>query len=104
MLNVMVTQTWSWFHAQLDFGKSKRIKIHVLRPNESRSYCGLQSHDDVGEMSWQEFLNLGVDVCSKCRHLTQRAVDVCPVTNSKHVWEPDGSVPHECCKYCGKRR
>jgi len=75
MLNVMVSQTWAWFHAQLDFPKSKRIKVHVLRPNEARSYCGLQNHDDVGEMTWEQFIGLGEDACTKCRHLTKRVPD-----------------------------
>lgn len=85
MLNVMVSQTWSWFHAQLDFPKSKRIKIHVLRPNESRSYCGLQNHDDVGEMTWEQFIVLGEDACTKCRHLTKRPLDDGDSTPSQTV-------------------
>ncbi len=36
--------------------------------------------------------------------LTKRAPDVCPVSNGEHVWEPDGSAPHECCSLCGTRR
>ena len=83
MLNVMVSQTWSWFHAQLDFPKSKRIKVHVLHPNSTRSYCGLQNHDDVGEMTWQQFLGLGVDACSKCRHLTPASLDAGNVAESQ---------------------
>ena len=65
-IEVMVTETWSYFHSQLD--RSRKIKVHVLKPDTSRSYCGLQNHDDVGEMLWEEFLNLGVDACSRCRH------------------------------------
>lgn len=72
MLNVMVSQTWSWFHAQLDFPKSKRIKVHILRPKETRSYCGLQNNDDVGEMTWEQFVGLGEDACSKCRRQAER--------------------------------
>jgi len=30
--------------------------------------------------------------------------DVCPVSNGEHVWEPDGSAPHECCSLCATRR
>ena len=72
-IEVMVTETWSYFHSQLD--RVRKIKMHVLKSGTSRSYCGLQNHDDVGEMSWQEFLDLGVDACSRCRHLTPLAPD-----------------------------
>lgn len=70
-IEVMVTKTWAYFQSQLD--RARKIKAHVLIAGTNRSYCGLQNHDDVGQMSWQEFLDLDVDACTRCRHLTKRA-------------------------------
>jgi len=69
-IEVMVTETWAYFHYQLD--RKRKIKAHVLNPDTSRSYCGLQNHDDVGEMSWEDFLDLDVDACSRCRRIIER--------------------------------
>ena len=73
MLRVMVTQTWSWFHAQLDYPRSRWIKVHILKDGERYSYCGLENRTDEGEVTLQEFLNLGDDACKKC--LTSYAVN-----------------------------
>ena len=71
---VMVTETWSYLHSQLD--RARKIKVHVLKPGSNgRSYCGLQNHDDEGEMSWRNFVALGEDACKKCRRLTPLALD-----------------------------
>jgi len=74
-IEVMVTETWSYFHSQLD--KARKIKVHILKSGTSRSYCGLQNHDDVGEMLWEEFLDL--DACSKCRHNYEKRNAKCSV-------------------------
>src|SRR3990172_8377089 len=74
-IEVMTTKTWAYFYSMLD--RARKIKAHVLKPGTSRSYCGLQNHDDVGEMSWQEFLSFSVDACSRCRRLTILAPDYC---------------------------
>ena len=67
LLSVMVTEMWSYFQSQLD--RARKIKVHIIKPDSGgRSYCGLQSNDDAADMSWRDFIDLGVDACSKCRH------------------------------------
>jgi hypothetical protein len=70
-MRVMVTQTWSWFRAQLDYPKSKRIKLHILG-DSNYSLCGLENYDDEGEMEALGVLS-NIDMCKKCRRLYERA-------------------------------
>ena len=69
VFQVMTTETWSYFHSQLD--RSRKIKMHILR-DEKISFCGLHNQDDVGEQTWDEILKLENDVCKKCRQATYK--------------------------------
>ena len=62
---LMVTQEWAYYHAQLDFAPSRRIKIHIMRESE-RSLCGLVNKTDTGTVMWDGVVNYGDDVCEKC--------------------------------------
>ena len=75
MMEIMVTQTWAWLHAQLDYPKYKWIKIHALRPNTNHtySYCGLKNYHDSGDMEIDEFLN-NPHACKKCAKSIRRYV------------------------------
>lgn len=57
-------------------------------------YCGVHGADIANEYD-VSFMSAP----NKVLH-----ADVCPVSNGEHVWEPDGSAPHECCSLCGTRR
>ena len=64
-MEVMVTQTWSWLHQQLDYPKYKWIKIHALKDGYT-SYCGLTNRDDTGDMEEDDFIN-NANACKKCK-------------------------------------
>lgn len=65
-ITVMVTQTWAWYHQQLDFPKSRWIKMHAVKPGTNNSYCGLENLHDEGDVSHRDFLE-GDSVCKKCQ-------------------------------------
>lgn len=65
VLRVMTTQSWPYYYSQLDYPKSKRIKIHILKGGNA-SYCGLRNRDDEEEMKRKE-IDGNDDVCQRCK-------------------------------------
>jgi hypothetical protein len=101
-MRVMVTQTWAWLRAQLDFHPSKRIKVHILRDGERRSLCGLVNRENEGEMSWPAFLQS--EPCERCIRKAQ-ATEMpdspwqCPKCNKVNLDNPKTRLL--MCDKCG---
>lgn len=68
---LMVTQEWAYYHGQLDFSPSRRIKVHILRDGK-RSWCGLTNRTDVGTATWEAVMDYDYDLCKRCKKSATR--------------------------------
>ena len=74
MIEIMVTQTWAYIRQQLDWPRKRWIKVHALKPDTNRSYCGLENHTDTGDDSLYGFIENELS-CKKCVRAALKAAN-----------------------------